>query len=134
MNKNSSKKRDFPLPRRKESEPGGTGPDGPRRGGGAAIQPFQSDQVDDQARARTLPPAFERGGLSPAPTTSRAKMHGIDLLVGITLKQCPAITIRRRKKKTSLRRECEAHGHGWNEAAEETGSSTVPRWWRAAPC
>lgn len=57
MNKNSSKKRDFPLPRRKESEPGGTGPDGPRRGGGAAIQPFQSDQADDQARARTLPPA-----------------------------------------------------------------------------
>lgn len=102
MNKNSSKKRDFPLPRRKESEPGGTGPDGPRRGGGAAIQPFQSDQVDDQARARTLPPALERGGLSPAPTTSRAKMHGIDSLVGITLKQCPAITIRRRKKKRPL--------------------------------
>jgi hypothetical protein len=45
---------------------------------------------------------LERGGLSPAPTTSRAKMHGIDLLVGITLKQCPAITIRRRKKKRPL--------------------------------
>lgn len=136
MNKNSSKKRDFPLPRRKESEAGGTGMVHEEE---EEEQPFNPSKATKQTTKRAQEPChLPRKGRPFACSyyfpCQKPKMHGIDSLVGITLKQCPAITIRRKKNETSLGRECEAHGHGWNEAAEETGSSTVPRWWRPAPC
>lgn len=148
MNKNSSKKRDFPLPRRKESEAGGTGMVHEEE---EEEQPFNPSKATKQTTKRAQEPChLPRKGRPFACSyyfpCQKPKMHGIDSLVGITLKQCPAITIRRRKKKdlfaTGMRsawhwmeRSGGGDGQQYSTSMVATGALlSLLRWLRTCRC